>query len=94
MVVLAFLAGAAPLAYVLFVRAPAPPAVGLGSNARASTGPASSIGSRPSAAAAQPGCRQRRRDVDDRPLGQPTSFLVLSIEDHGTMELQLHFRRG
>lgn len=31
---------------------------------------------------------------DDYGIEQPTSFLVLSIEDHGTMELQLHFRRG
>ena len=30
----------------------------------------------------------------DDGIAQPTSFLVLSIEDHGTMELQLHFRRG
>ena len=30
----------------------------------------------------------------DYAIDQPTSFLVLSIEDHGTMELQLHFRRG
>ena len=30
----------------------------------------------------------------DYGISQPTSFLVLSIEDHGTMELQLHFRRG
>ena len=30
----------------------------------------------------------------DYSIAQPTSFLVLSIEDHGTMELQLHFRRG
>ena len=30
----------------------------------------------------------------DYDIDQPTSFLVLSIEDHGTMELQLHFRRG
>ena len=28
----------------------------------------------------------------DYGIEQPTSFLVLSIEDHGTMELQLHFR--
>jgi polyisoprenoid-binding protein YceI len=28
----------------------------------------------------------------DYEIDQPTSFLVLSIEDHGTMELQLHFR--
>ncbi len=27
-------------------------------------------------------------------IEQPTSFLVLSIEDHGVMELQLHFRHG
>jgi polyisoprenoid-binding protein YceI len=27
-------------------------------------------------------------------IEKPTSFLVLSIEDHGTMELQLHFRRA
>ena len=30
----------------------------------------------------------------DYDIDQPTSFLVLSIEDHGTMEFQLHFRRG
>ena len=30
----------------------------------------------------------------DYGIDQPTSFLVLSIEDHGIMELQLHFRRG
>ena len=30
----------------------------------------------------------------DYGIEQPTSFLVLSIEDHGVMELQLHFRRG
>lgn len=30
----------------------------------------------------------------DYDIDQPSSFLVLSIEDHGTMELQLHFRRG
>ena len=28
----------------------------------------------------------------DYSIDQPTSFAVLSIEDHGTMELQLHFR--
>jgi len=31
---------------------------------------------------------------DDYGIEQPTSFLVLSIEDHGIMEFQLHFRRG
>jgi polyisoprenoid-binding protein YceI len=30
----------------------------------------------------------------DYQIQQPTSFAVLSIEDHGIMELQLHFRRG
>ena len=30
----------------------------------------------------------------DYSIQRPTSFLVLSIEDHGVMELQLHFRRG
>jgi polyisoprenoid-binding protein YceI len=30
----------------------------------------------------------------DHDIAQPTSFLVLSIEDHGTLELKLHFRRG
>ena len=30
----------------------------------------------------------------DYAIEKPTSFLVLSIEDHGIMELQLHFRRG
>ena len=30
----------------------------------------------------------------DYSIEQPTSFLVLSIEDHGIMELQLHFRRA
>jgi polyisoprenoid-binding protein YceI len=30
----------------------------------------------------------------DYGIAQPTSFVVLSIEDHGVMELQLHFRRG
>ena len=30
----------------------------------------------------------------DYDIDQPVSFVVLSIEDHGTMELQLHFRRG
>jgi len=30
----------------------------------------------------------------DYGIEQPSSFIVLSIEDHGTMELQLHFRRG
>jgi polyisoprenoid-binding protein YceI len=30
----------------------------------------------------------------DYSIQRPNSFLVLSIEDHGTMELQLHFRRG
>ena len=30
----------------------------------------------------------------DYDIAQPTSFLVLSIEDHGITELQLHFRRG
>jgi hypothetical protein len=30
----------------------------------------------------------------DYSIQQPTSFVVLSIEDHGTMELQLHFRRA
>ena len=30
----------------------------------------------------------------DYAIEQPTSFIVLSIEDHGIMELQLHFRRG
>ena len=28
----------------------------------------------------------------DYSVDQPTSFAVLSIEDHGTMEFQLHFR--
>lgn len=28
----------------------------------------------------------------DYDIAQPTSFVVLSIEDHGTMEFQLHFR--
>jgi polyisoprenoid-binding protein YceI len=30
----------------------------------------------------------------DYAIEQPRSFLVISIEDHGVMELQLHFRRG
>ncbi|HUG31028.1 MAG TPA: YceI family protein [Candidatus Limnocylindria bacterium] len=30
----------------------------------------------------------------DYDFERPTSFLVLSIEDHGIMEFQLHFRRG
>jgi polyisoprenoid-binding protein YceI len=30
----------------------------------------------------------------DYNIEKPTSFLVLSIEDHGIMELQLHFRRS
>ena len=30
----------------------------------------------------------------DFSIQQPSSFFVLSIEDHGTMELQLHFRRS
>jgi polyisoprenoid-binding protein YceI len=30
----------------------------------------------------------------DYSIEQPRSFFVLSIEDHGTMELQVHFRRG
>ena len=30
----------------------------------------------------------------DFDIDQPVSFAVLSIEDHGTMELQLHFRHG
>lgn len=30
----------------------------------------------------------------DYSIQRPTSFLVLSIEAHGVMELQLHFRRG
>lgn len=30
----------------------------------------------------------------DYAIERPTSFLVLSIEDHGVMELQLHFRHG
>ena len=30
----------------------------------------------------------------DYDIERPTSFLVLSIEDHGIMEFQLHFRRG
>jgi polyisoprenoid-binding protein YceI len=30
----------------------------------------------------------------DYGIEQPTSFVILSIEDHGTMELKLHFRRG
>lgn len=30
----------------------------------------------------------------DYDIDQPSSFVVLSIEDHGTMEFQLHFRRG
>ena len=30
----------------------------------------------------------------DYAIDQPTSFLVLSIEDHGTMEFQLHFRHA
>jgi len=30
----------------------------------------------------------------DHGIEQPTSFIVLSIEDHGIMEFQLHFRHG
>jgi polyisoprenoid-binding protein YceI len=30
----------------------------------------------------------------DYDIDRPTSFLVLSIEDHGIMEFQLHFRRS
>lgn len=30
----------------------------------------------------------------DYDIEQPTSFIVLSIEDHGIMEFQLHFRKG
>ena len=30
----------------------------------------------------------------DYSIERPTSFIVLSIEDHGIMELQLHFRHG
>lgn len=30
----------------------------------------------------------------DYAIERPTSFFVLSIEDHGIMEFQLHFRRG
>lgn len=30
----------------------------------------------------------------DYGIEQPTSFIVLSIEDHGIMEFQLHFRKG
>jgi polyisoprenoid-binding protein YceI len=30
----------------------------------------------------------------DYAIERPTSFAVLSIEDHGVMEFQLHFRRG
>ena len=30
----------------------------------------------------------------DYGIAQPTSFIVLSIEDHGIMEFQLHFRKG
>ena len=30
----------------------------------------------------------------DYDIEQPTSFIVLSIEDHGTMEFQLHFRHA
>ena len=30
----------------------------------------------------------------DYAIEQPTSFIVLSIEDHGTIELQLHFRHA
>ena len=30
----------------------------------------------------------------DYDIDQPTSFIVLSIEDHGIMEFQLHFRRS
>jgi polyisoprenoid-binding protein YceI len=30
----------------------------------------------------------------DYDIERPSSFVVLSIEDHGTMELQLHFRRA
>jgi polyisoprenoid-binding protein YceI len=30
----------------------------------------------------------------DYDIQRPTSFLVLSIEDHGVMEFQLHFRHG
>ena len=30
----------------------------------------------------------------DYGIERPTSFIVLSIEDHGTMEFQLHFRHG
>jgi len=28
----------------------------------------------------------------DYSIQPPTSFAILSVEDHGTMELQLHFR--
>jgi hypothetical protein len=30
----------------------------------------------------------------DYDIDQPQSMIVLSIEDHGTMELQLHFRHA
>ena len=30
----------------------------------------------------------------DYDIERPTSFVVLSIEDHGIMEFQLHFRKG
>ena len=30
----------------------------------------------------------------DYDIERPTSFVVLSIEDHGIMEFQLHFRHG
>ncbi len=30
----------------------------------------------------------------DYGIDQPSSFIVLSVEDHGTMEFQLHFRKG
>ena len=30
----------------------------------------------------------------DYNIAQPSSFIVLSVEDHGTMEFQLHFRKA
>lgn len=122
--VLAAMAGVIALAYIPFVRSPAPPAVDLGSPSPGSSAAAPSVGTLPSGAtssldpadlsgtwAIDPSTRYPTNDDEksenvvtvagsidivfaDYGIAQPTSFLVLSIEDHGTMELQLHFRRG
>jgi hypothetical protein len=80
---LAVLAGAYGIWY-LFFRPSGPPPVG------ASNVPAASLSSIPAPATAD-GTWKVPIVFADFNIQKPTSFIVLSIDDHGVMELQLHF---